>query len=244
MNQNIIVTGASRGIGKAIVEVFAKNGDNVWACIRREDEDYLKWIEHLSQENDVWIKAVHMELTDIKSIKDGFKSIMSEKKNIDVLVNCAGIGHMNLFQLTSLEQIRQIYEVNLFALMALCQLGIRAMSRQKSGKIINIASTAGEETYVGNSIYGSSKAAVIAFSKSLAAETAPLGIQVNCVAPGLTETEMSAVFEGKDATLPMERSALGRKLDPAEIADAIVGLTSKAMRMVNGHVLVVNGGAK
>ena len=244
MNQNIIVTGASRGIGKAIVEAFVKNGDNVWACVRRTDEDFIEWIEGLAKENKVWIRSVHMELTDYKSIMDGFKSIRADKKKIDVLVNCAGLGHMNLFQMTSLNQIRQIYEVNLFALMTLCQLSIRAMSRQKSGKIINIASTAGEETYVGNSIYGSSKAAVIAFSKSLAAETASLGIQVNCVAPGLTETEMSAVFEGKDATLPMERSAIGRKLDPAEIADATVGLTSNAMRMVNGHILVVNGGAK
>lgn len=188
---------------------------------------------------------IHMELTDELSVKSGFKSILDDKKNVDVLVNCAGLGHMNLFQLTSMAQAREIYEVNLFSLMMLCQMGIRVMSRQKGGgKIINIASTAGTETYVGNSIYGASKAAVIAFSKSLAAEVAPMGIQVNCIAPGLTNTQMSAVFEGKNASLPLERSAIERKLEPSEIADVAVALTKEAMRMVNGCVLVVNGGSK
>ena len=244
MNNNIIITGASRGIGKAIVEAFAKNKDNVWACVREESEDLLRDLRILARENNVWIKTIQMELTDYKSIKNGFYSILDDKKPIDVLVNCAGIGHMNLFQLTSMEQIRQIYEVNLFALMALCQFGIRAMSRQKNGIIINIASTAGSEVYVGNSIYGSSKAAVIAFSKSLAAETMSKGIRVNCIAPGLTDTEMSKVFEGNNASLPISRTAIGRKIRPKEIADVAVLLTTDSMRMVNGHVLVVNGGTK
>ena len=151
MNQNVIVTGTSRGIGRAIVEAFVKNGDNVWACVRSENDDFRKWIDDLASQNGVWIKRVHMELANQESIKDGFRTILRDKEKIDVVINCAGLGHMNMFQLTTMETVRQIYEVNLFGLMTMCQFGIRAMTRQKSGKILNIASTAGDETYVGKS---------------------------------------------------------------------------------------------
>ena len=146
--------------------------------------------------------------------------------------------------MTSFSDIRKLYEVNLFALMKMCQLAIRPMSRQKKGIIINISSTAAQEVYVGNSIYGASKAAVVSFTESLAAELAPLGIRVNTVAPGLTATDMSSVFEGENPNLPLERSALGRKIEPFEIADVVVALTSDKLRMINGQMIKVNGGAK
>ncbi len=243
MNKNVIVTGANRGIGKAVVEAFIHNGDNVWACCRKKTEDIQKWADSISTEQN-WVKIVDFDLCDETAIVNGFKAIVKEHLPIDVLVNVAGIGHLGLFQMTSFTEIRKIYEVNLFATMKMCQLAIRPMSRQKSGLIINISSTAAHEVYVGNSIYGASKAAVSAFTSSLAAELAPLGIRVNAVAPGLTDTDMSAVFEGDNPQLPLERSALGRKLTPSEIADVVVELTSDKLRMINGHVVCVNGGAK
>lgn len=241
--KNVIVTGSNRGIGKAIAESFVQNGDNVWACCRHADQKMKDWANANSNCNR-WIRIVEFDLADEQAISEGFRSILNDHLPIDVLVNVAGIGHMGLFQMMKFSDIRKIYEVNLFALMKMCQLVIRPMSRQKSGVIINISSTAAKEVYVGNSIYGASKAAVVAFTESLASELAPLGIRVNTVAPGLTATDMSSIFEGDNPNLPLERSALGRKLTPTEIADVVVELTTDRLKMINGQMICVNGGAK
>lgn len=243
MSKNVIVTGANRGIGKAIAEAFVKHGDNVWACCRHAGDDLKNWAASNTTDNR-WIKIVEFDLSSEESITNAFKTILKDKVQIDVLVNVAGIGHMGLFQMTAFSEIRKLYEVNLFALMKMCQLAIRPMSRQKSGIIINISSTAADEVYVGNSIYGASKAAVVAFTKSLAAELAPIGIRVNTIAPGLTDTDMSAVFEADNPSLPLERSALGRKIKPDEIASVVVEMTSDKLSMINGQMICVNGGAK
>ena len=243
MHRNVIVTGASRGIGKAIVEAFIREGDNVWACCRNITAELIKWSKSISTE-DCKVKLVELDLSNEMQLTKAVKAILAEHSDIDILVNCAGIGHLGLFQMTPMEKIRQIYEVNLFGLMKMCQLIIRPMTKQKHGHIINISSTAAEEVYVGNSIYGSSKAAVVSFTKSLAAELAPLGIRVNTIAPGLTDTAMSTIFEGSNPQLPLERSALGRKLRPEEIASVVVGLSSEEMSMVNGQMICVNGGSK
>ena len=243
MEQNVVITGSNRGIGRAIAEAFIQNGDNVWACCRHANDEMRDWAKFHTNE-DRWIRIIEFDLNDENEIVTGFKEILQDKQRIDVLVNVAGVGHMGLFQMTSFKEIRNLYEINLFALMKMCQLVIRPMSRQKSGIIINISSTAAQEIYVGNSIYGASKAAVVAFTESLAAELAPLGIRVNTVAPGLTDTMMSSVFEGDNPNLPLERSALGRKINPSEIADVVVALTSDKLRMINGQMIKVNGGSK
>lgn len=242
--RNVIITGANRGIGKALVEAFCKHGDNVWACCRTRKPEFEEWLNVCSDKYSVWVKPVYFDLSSTDDIKRGFKEIYSQHLPIDILINNAGVGHLGLFQMTSISRIREIYEINLFAVMEMCQLAVRVMAKQKKGHIINIASTAAKEVYVGNSIYGASKAAVVAFTQSLAAELIPIGIQVNAIAPGLTNTDMSSVFEGNRPELPLERSAIGRKLDPKEIADVAVALSKDDLKIINGQMICVNGGSK
>lgn len=244
MNRTAVVTGANRGLGKAITEGLSKEGYDVWACARKKTSEFEEFLTVLSEQNSVCVKPVYMNLTDEESIKTGYRQICSEKRNIDVLVNNAGIGHMELFQMTKMSRIQEIYQVNVFAPMLLTQLVLRNMSRQGGGKIINVASTAAREIYEGNSIYGATKAALISFTQSLAAEVYRSGVTVNAIAPGLIDTEMSAVFEGKDPQEPLRHTALGRKILPEEVADVIVEMLSEKMKLINGEVICVNGGHK
>lgn len=243
-NRNAIVTGANRGLGKAVMLELARNGINIWALVRRVDAELEELIKKVSDEYGVWVEPICVELESENSIKDAYQKIYDEKKSIDILINNAGIGHMGLFQLTKTDFMKKLYHVNVFAPMILTQLVLRNMSRQKYGRIINIASTAATEIYEGNSIYGSSKAALISFTQSLAAEIFKYGITVNAIAPGLINTDMSAVFEGKNPEEPIRHTALGRKIEPEEIAKVIIQLLSDEMNIINGAIFTVNGGHK
>lgn len=242
--KNAIVTGANRGVGKAFVEALAMSGCNIWAMIRQENSEYNLFIKKLVDHYNVSIECIYVDLASEDSIKKAYKYINTQKKSIDILINNAGVGHMGLFQMTKMEFIHSLYAVNVFAPMMLSQLVMRNMTKQRCGKIINVASTAASEIYEGNSIYGSSKAALVAFTQSLAAETYKYGVTVNAIAPGLINTDMSAVFEGKDPEEPIRHTALGRKIEAREIADVVINLLSDKMNIVNGTVITINGGHK
>ena len=190
VKKNVIITGANRGIGKALVEEFAKNGCDIWACARKENEDFEKEIQHLAQENGVTITPIYFDLSDEQEIKAGLKKILSEKKSIDVLVNNAGVPHGGLFTMTSMSTMREVYEINVFAQVQIMQLVARQMMKQKSGCIINMCSVGGIETSPGYLAYGSSKAALIWITKSVSRELGKYNIRVNGIAPGLVETDM------------------------------------------------------
>ena len=244
LGKNAIVTGANRGLGLALIETLAREGCNIWAFVRQENSKFNDLITKLSLENNVSIESVYVNLASEDSIKEAYKVVNAQKKPIDILINNAGIGHMGLFQMTKMDFIYNLYDVNVFAPMILSQLVMRNMSRQKAGKIINVASTAASEIYEGNSIYGSSKAALVAFTQSFAAEAYKCGITVNAIAPGLINTDMSVIFEGKDPEEPIRHTALGRKIEAVEIADVVLNLLSDKMNVVNGTVITINGGHK
>lgn len=244
IRKNAIVTGASRGVGKAILKELASAGYNVWACANNENMEFNSYCEELSKKNDVWVEPTYFDLSEYDRIKEAFSVMMGKERQVDVLINNAGIGHMNILQLTRPAEIEELYKVNVLAPIYLSQLVLRMMQRQKSGKIINVASTAAYEVYEGNSIYGSTKAALVAFTKSFAAEAYRYGVTVNAIAPGLIDTEMAAIFEGNNPEEPIKHTALGRKIATDEIAQIVLELLSDKLILINGEVISITGGHK
>ena len=242
--KNAIVTGSNRGIGKAIVSCLAENGANIWACARKANSNFESELHELSRENNVWILPIYYDLTNPEQIKEAFKTISLQKKNIDILVNCAGISSSFIFQMTSVNLIRDIFEVNVFAAMELTQYCLKCMTRQKSGSIINVASISGIDAHPAKAVYGSSKAALIHFTKALASEVGKQGIRVNAIAPGPTDTDMIRKTFDTIGDSILERCAMGRLAKPEEIAQVVAFLASDQSSFVNGQVIRIDGGTK
>lgn len=243
-NKNAIITGANRGIGNAIVKKFAENGCNIWACARAKTESFERQMADFSEQYNVVITPVYFELTDENQIKDAIKIIYKEKVNIDIMVNAAGIVHTDLFQMTSMSTMRNVFDTNFFGPVTLTQLVLKIMSRGKKGNIINIASIAGLDANPTNCTYGSSKAAMISFTKILASEVAMMGIRVNAIAPGPTNTDMVQIVEKKVGDALLDRCAMKRLAEADEVAEVAVFLASEKSSFVNGQVLRVDGGAR
>ena len=181
--KNALITGAARGIGAAMVEVFAREGANVWAFARTPDARFEARLAMAAGKYGVWIKPVYCELTDTAALKEAFRQVMADKQPLNVLVNNAGImGEDRMFQMTSAEDMHRIMDVNFFAMVEVSRLATRLMARNKCGAVVNIASVAGIE---GDSRldYSASKAAVIAATKKMARELISVGIRVNALAP-------------------------------------------------------------
>ena len=244
MKKNVIITGANRGIGKAIVEKFASKQCNIWACMREKNTSFEKYLCELSGQYDIWIKPIYFDLTDQEAIKEGIKQIISEKLNIDVLVNNAGINIYSLFQMTKIEDAKKLFEIDYFAPFLIMQLVLKRMTKQKSGDIINLSSIAALDSHAGDAVYGSAKAALLTLSKAIATEVGTYGIRVNVVAPGPVETEMIQTNINKIGEQVVSNSIMKRLAKPEEVADVVYYLTSEEASFVNGQVIRVDGGIK
>lgn len=238
-----VVTGCNRGIGKAMLEVFAENGANLWACVRRADDGFMDYIANLAKETGVTISPVYFDLSDAEQVKAGIRTIMAAKQQIDILINNAGIIYTALFQMTPADKMKDVFEINFFSQMIFTQNISRLMTRQKSGSIINISSSAGIEGNEGRTAYAASKAAVIAATKVMAKELAQYDIRVNAIAPGLTETDMMKGSTPEDALArTLQRTCLKRVGRPEEIANVALFLASTLSSYMTGQVLRVDGG--
>lgn len=240
--KNVIVSGANRGIGKAILQKYASCGCNIWACMRKENTEILQEYEMLEKKYNIWIHPVYFDLNSEEEIKRGIKQILDEKQDIDILVNNAAINHYGLFAMSSLKEIKNIYNVNVFGTMYVTQLILRKMIRQRKGVVINIASIAGMDSHAGDSVYGSSKAAIISFTKCLASEVADYGIRVNGVAPGPVRTDMIEKNMKKVDDQIFKNSAMKRLATPNEVAEVVYFLGTEEAGFVNGQVVRIDGG--
>ena len=243
--KNAVVTGARRGIGRAVVEAFARNGANIWACVRTKDLCFEDEMAALSKKCGVWIETVYFDLADDEQIKAGVRQIQKKKLPVDVLVNNAGmISESTSFLMTSMTKLKEIFQVNFFAQIMLTQYISRLMIRQKLGVIINISSIAALNGEPGQLEYVCSKAAMIGATKKLSIELGEYNIRVNTVAPGIIDTEMGNRVQEQLLEKILAKSIMQRKGSPEEIADTVAFLSSDKASYITGQIVCVDGGLR
>ncbi len=241
--KTIIVSGTAKGIGYKMVETFAENGANVFALARTETENHNLYCDKLSKENDVRVIPIYFDLTDSEAMKDAVKIIRGEKLEIDGLVNNAGTTLTALFQMTSMEELRRVYETNFFSTFLFTQYISKLMVRNKKGSIVNISSIAALDGNSGKAAYGSSKAALISLTKTISEEMGPYGIRANVICPGVVKTPMlEANMHEYILNEEIEASALKEIGYPTDIANMALFLLSDDSSYISGQVFRVDGG--
>lgn len=243
--KNAIVTGSAKGLGKAIAKAFVDEGANVWLCARKTTDEFLKFADELNSirlNYGGWVKPVFFDLVDAEARKAAIKSIIKERVSVDILVNNAGAAFSGTLAMTSIDSLKDIFEVNYFAPIELMQLVSRQMIRQKSGVIINMASVGGIEAQPGYLAYGSSKSSLIWATRSIAKELAPYGIRVNAIAPGLIKTDMGLYKSDEELRKTIERTPMKRMGLPEDISSAAVYLASDMSSFMTGQVMQIDGG--
>jgi 3-oxoacyl-[acyl-carrier protein] reductase len=236
-----IVTGASRGIGRAAAENLLKAGCSVVLNARPSNEASASFAE-LEAAYPGRVATVLGSVTDSATASALAQSAMSRHKRLDILVNNAGILRDKLIGMISDAEIEELFGVNVIGLIKITQLAARVMARRKSGTIINVSSIVGRRGNSGQTVYSATKAAVIGATLSAAKELAPMNIRVNAVAPGLIDTSMiKSIPEDKRKSLE-SHIAMGRVGSPEEVANAILFLASDLSSYVTGQVIGVDGG--
>jgi 3-oxoacyl-[acyl-carrier protein] reductase len=242
--KNVIITGTSRGIGKAMLTAFARNGANIYAHARNPSPEYEEEIKKTADEYRVEIWPLYFDLTDYAMMKQCVKEIRASKCPIHALVNNAGVMYNALFQMSSEEQLRKQFEINFFSVFIFTQYISKIMVGQKFGSIVNLASTVAMDGNPGKSVYGATKASIISMTKSIASELGELGIRANCIAPGAVETHMLDMLSAQVIEQSRNSAALRRLAAPEEIADTAVYLASDKSSYITGQVIRVDGGLK
>lgn len=241
--KNIVITGCNRGIGAAVLTECIENGANVFACMRNQSEEYEQRLEQLAEKADVKIYPIYFDLSDEQEIRGGASQILKYKMPISGIVNNAGIvGAKNLFLMTSMEEIRNTFDVNFFGPVFLTQRLLKNMVRNKAGSIVNICSAAALDGDPAQFEYVSSKAALIGATKKWANELGNYGIRANAVAPGVTETDMVAQMQIQLRDKVLANTALERMGQPDEIAKIVVFLLSEQSAYMTGQTVRVDGG--
>lgn len=243
--KNVVITGTLQGIGKCTLEFFAAHGANVWACAQRQSDDFEVFCKDLETRHGGWVKPVYFDLKDSESVKAAVKTIQSDKKPIDALVNIAGMTRDAIFHMVSMDTLKEVFEVNFFAQMLFSQYITKLMLRNpNSSSVVFVSSISALDGNAGQLAYSSSKAALLGAMKTMSKELASRGIRVNAVAPGVIDTEMNKavpqeVIDAKIKTMDIKR--LGK---PSEVASAIGFLCSDLSRHITGQIIRIDGGIK
>ena len=242
MKKNVLITGSSRGIGRAIALKLAKTGkyNIVVNYIEREDKarEVVDEIESMGQ-SAIMVQA---DVADYYQVENMFDVIFSKYGKVDILINNAGISVYGLVQDLTLEEIDRVFKVNVGGLFNCTKLAIPKMISQKWGRIINLSSMWGMVGASCETLYASTKGAINAFTKSLAKELAPSGITCNAIAPGVVLTDMLDQLSEEDLEVVRLETPLERFQSPEEVADTIEFLLSEKGDFYTGQILSPNGG--
>ncbi len=234
-----LVTGASRGIGRAVTHRLAADGAAVVALARG---DHAAAVVDEVRAAGGTARAASADVTDTQAVAAAVEALLAEFGRIDVLVNNAGITRDQLALRMKREEWDAVIATNLTAAYACIQLVLRPMVRQRSGRIVNITSVVGQAGNAGQANYAASKAGLIGLTKALALEVASRNITVNAVAPGLIDTDMTRALPAASEGGWAARIPLGRLGTPEDVAAAVAFLASAQAAYITGHVLAVNGG--
>lgn len=239
-NKVTLVTGASRGIGKAIALELGKNGARVVGTATSENG--ANSITEYMQQAGIDGKGMLLNVRDSESIEQCTAQITDEYGDIEILVNNAGITRDTLLMRMKLEQWEEVYETNLRSVFLLSKACLRAMMKKREGRIINISSLVGTTGNPGQANYASTKAGMVGFTKSLAREVANRGITVNCVAPGFIQTDMTDELSEEQKAQICASIPAGKMGQSEDIAKAVMFLASANSGYITGHTMHVNGG--
>jgi 3-oxoacyl-[acyl-carrier protein] reductase len=238
-NRIALVTGASRGIGRAIVEALAKQGAYVIAASRGDNA--VPTVEAV-QASGGRAEALSLDVTDPAAIERAVQDVVAKHGRIDVVVSNAGITRDGLLLRMKRDDWDAVLATNLTAAFSLTQAALKPMLRQRSGRIIAISSVVGQMGNAGQANYAASKAGLIGFCKSIAREVGSRSVTVNVVAPGFIETDMTRDLAAAAKTDWSAQIPLGRPGTADEVAAAVCFLASDEASYITGHVLAVNGG--
>lgn len=239
--KNVLITGASRGIGRAMAERFAEEGANVGFTYLSSVEKGEALQKELSEKGTT-IKGYRSDASDFKAAEELVGNFVKDFGSLDVLVNNAGITRDNLLMRMSEDQWDEVMRVNLKSVFNLVKASTRTFLKQKQGSIINVTSVVGIKGNAGQANYAASKAGIIGFTKSIALELGSRNIRCNAIAPGFIETEMTDQLDEKmiaewKSAIPLRRAGTA-----AEVADVTIFLASDYSKYVTGQVLQVDGG--
>jgi len=235
--KNIIVTGASGGIGNAIIKKLSEAGANILASGTK-----IEKLEELKK-NYEGLKILKFDISQSDKIEEFIEKATSELGgSLDGIVNNAGITQDNLAIRMSLDEWQKVININLTSTFLMSKFAIKKMLKNKSGKIVNITSVVGHTGNLGQANYTASKAGIVAMSKSLAIEYAKKNININCISPGFIQTAMTDKIDDKFKEVIISKIPSARLGEPEDIANAVLFLSSDQSDYINGETLHVNGG--
>lgn len=241
--RNVIVTGGSRGLGLGIARKLVSGGYRVIAIARTESEDFRRAKSEAEASHPGSLVFQPFDLSAIENIPGLFKQLRRDHGSIYGLVNNAGISHEGNLAMMPISQIEQLVQVNLLSPVVVTKYAVRAMMSDGGGRIVNVSSIMAFTGYSGLAVYGATKSSLIGFTRSLAREVGRMGVNVNSVAPGFIDTQLTQSLDEEQRDRIVRRSPLRRLAEVDDVADAVEFLLSERSKNITGTVITVDAGS-